>query len=209
MMFGGDKMMEIVKNEDKVKKDKTRGKKTILWVSKEHRPLPAQIAELERLFSDIKIVELIKFIPNADFVIKKAREVKADVVVPVLPMSFITRLVEIARPQMTVLWAKMERIHDCESINCPEFNPDTDTIVPGKEGGKPLMRHFRFKKFEEILGLNFVTRDLYSGNCVIVAKIEFNADNRQTAELIATDISNAIEEVFRQYGLKGEVRLNI
>jgi len=118
----------------------------VLWVSR-HPPLPAQLRELERVYGRIDIKIASKSFPAADDVVKAAREWGADVIVPVLPLSFVARLCEVARREgFTVLWAEMQSLHTpCPEAPCKDFSKDTDVILPG-----PPSRHFRFKRFQRI-----------------------------------------------------------
>ncbi len=52
----------------------------MLWVSR-HSPLEAQIRMLEERLENIVVYQLIGVIPNAEFVIEKARELKAKYIV--------------------------------------------------------------------------------------------------------------------------------
>ena len=119
----------------------------VLWVSR-HPPLPKQIEALESKLGEIDIIQLKGVIPNAEYVINEANRYGAKYIVPVLPLSFIARLCDLARKNsITVLWSQMKLLHNnCPGEGCPEFNDKTDTIVsPG--------RHYRFEKFYVIKGV--------------------------------------------------------
>ncbi|RLE42691.1 hypothetical protein DRJ19_03665 [Candidatus Woesearchaeota archaeon] len=121
---------------------------TILWVSR-HPPLPAQIKVLKEKLGDIKLVQVIGTIPGAEYVIDLAKDLNAKVIVPVLPLSFIAHLSEMARREgLTVLWAEMEqtKMVNYEPKPSVDYNPENETWVRGYNNYRVL----RFKKFHVV-----------------------------------------------------------
>lgn len=129
----------------------------VLWVSR-HRPLPAQIAELERKLGPVEIVQ-VEHVPNAEHVIEVAKRVGARVIVPVLPLSFIARLVEEAgRHGYTVLMARMEAVATTRSVDEARRllyeAPERRSIATYADG---TIRVFEFVRFERIKKVEVVT----------------------------------------------------
>jgi hypothetical protein len=86
----------------------------VLWVSR-HRPLPAQILELERRYGPIEIFKTVCKIPNARFVADLAAEVGARVVVAILPLSFIMELAKLAQERgFTLLIPRMRPVYESQ-----------------------------------------------------------------------------------------------
>lgn len=126
-------------------------KKTrILWVSR-HPPLKSQIMELASKLGDIEIMEM-REAPNAEYVARKAEEIGADIIIPVLPLSIIARLVPLAKEKKkTILWAEMEQVDAMRNSDITIHDPDHETIVPAKnEHGEPILKVMRFKRFHKI-----------------------------------------------------------
>jgi len=122
---------------------------TVLWVSR-HPPIPIQIKTLEEKLGAIKVIQLSGFIPNAEFVVEKAKEVGAKYIIPVLPLSFIARLVELSRRNgFTVLWAEMEMVKTIQHEPKPneDYNPYCEVWIKGYENTYKIMR---FKQFHVI-----------------------------------------------------------
>lgn len=130
----------------------------VLWVSR-HDPLIAQVEALRKKLGNIRIVKLSSVVPNADYVVKVAEQYHAKVIVPVLPLSFIARLAELApKKGMTVLFAKMEEIcrttekEDAEAL--VSKNPFARTMVEYSNG---VYRVWEFKGFEKLVKVEIVT----------------------------------------------------
>ncbi len=137
------------------------GAKVVLWISR-HKPLPVQIQFLKnKLGDDFKLVIHDKPLSTAQDAVNLVKQHNADFVVPVLPLSFIAHLVAEAKKHgFTVLRAEMENIHNCDSDDCPEFNPETDTIMVSRDLNDPskiIRRHFRFKEFVILKDIQIVT----------------------------------------------------
>jgi hypothetical protein len=134
-------------------------KKVVLWISR-HKPLPAQLKYLEKKLGDFELVQHTQPIATAQKAIELAEAVKADYIVPVLPMSFVIHLVnEAKKHDYTVLRAEMEMIHNCELENCPEYDEETDTIMISKDLTtlEVIRRHFRFKEFVMLKDIKIIT----------------------------------------------------
>ena len=129
----------------------------VLWVSR-HRPLLAQVKMLEEKLGGIEIWQLTGIIPSAEFVAEKAIELGAKIVVPVLPLSFIARLVELARKHgFTVLFARMREIHRGsreEAEKLVKEVPEKRTAVEYSGG---VWRVWEFEKFEKVVKIEVVT----------------------------------------------------
>ncbi|RLG50049.1 MAG: hypothetical protein DRN90_00300 [Thermoproteota archaeon] len=119
----------------------------ILWVSR-HNPLPSQVKELERKLGKIEIVQFAERVPNAEFVIELAKKHGAKIIVPVLPLSIIARLVELANKEdITVLWAEMEQVKMLYNpVPFQDYDPTIETVVAAGESYKVM----RFKRFHKI-----------------------------------------------------------
>ncbi len=129
----------------------------ILWVSR-HDPLPAQIKALEAKLGAIEIWKLSGVVPSADYVVETAEKLGAKVIVPVLPLSFIVRLAEVApRKGITVLFAKMEEMHRGSKEEAEKLvreAPDRRTAVEYSGG---VWRVWEFKQFEKLIRVEIVT----------------------------------------------------
>ncbi|MEM4563577.1 MAG: hypothetical protein QXI55_06610, partial [Thermofilum sp.] len=129
----------------------------VLWVSR-HKPLPAQLRALEEKLGEIDVVQ-IEHVPTADYVIDLARRLGAKVIVPVLPLSFIARLVEEAgRHGYTVLMARMEAVATTRSVDEARRllyeAPERRSIATYADG---TIRVFEFVRFERIKKVEVVT----------------------------------------------------
>lgn len=126
---------------------------TILWVSR-HPPLTSQIDFLKNHFGDIRLIQVSGIFQTAEDVVSLALKYKANVVVPVLPLSFIARLCDFSkRMNFTLLWAEMKLLHNDREEPCIEFNEDTDVIVEPN-------RHYRFNTFKVIREVKLVLEPL-------------------------------------------------
>jgi len=132
----------------------------VLWVSK-HTPVRIQEDVLkQKLGKDTVIVVESREFANAEEVMNLAREYKADFIVPVLPMSFIMRLVELAeREGITVLYSEMELIRT-EYSQPIAVDPYSEVVVPARdERGRRCYKVFRFKCFKRIKEIKLVLED--------------------------------------------------
>lgn len=130
------------------------------WVSR-HKPLPAQIRELRRIFGDVEIIQISRTFRDAGDVYEDVKASGAEYAVVVLPLSMIARLVQY--PGVDWLWAQMRALHECLGPGrCAEFNPDSDAWLPlhGSEKG----RHMRFETFKKIQRVVLVLED-FQGGC--------------------------------------------
>jgi len=125
----------------------------VLWVSR-HEPLGAQVEALKQKLGNVNIVQISGTIPNAEYVVELAKGAKAKYVIPVLPLSFIARLVELSKQNgFVVLWAEMEQVK--QMLREPEphkdFDPycETVTTAVGIDGSRTY-KVMRFKQFHVI-----------------------------------------------------------
>ena len=131
----------------------------VLWISR-HKPLKSQINYLKSKLGNFELIIHDKPLSTAQDAINLAKQHKADYIIPVLPLSFITHLVtEAKRHGFTVLRAEMENIHNCKVQPCPEFNEYTDTIMESRDlnTGQIIYRHFRFKEFVVLKDIKIIT----------------------------------------------------
>ena len=121
------------------------GATTVIWASR-HLPLPRQVGELRRLLGPIRVVQLSGRIPNAEFIVDAARKHAAKVIVPVLPLSMVARLVELARNYgFEVWWAEMEQVNQGAG-KPPRVDEAEETVLHSPEGWKVM----RFRRFHRI-----------------------------------------------------------
>ena len=132
----------------------TKPRTVILWVSR-HSPLIAQIKALEAKFGAIEIHQLIGTIPSAEYVIRQAQHIGARVIVPVLPLSMIAHLIELAQKEgIIVLWAEMRQIgvfssrKEAERVKLEK--PEARTIVEYSGGTFRVFEFVGFKKIKAI-----------------------------------------------------------
>jgi len=134
-------------------------KKNVLWISR-HKPLPAQLQHMQEKLGDFELIQHTQPISTAQKAIELAESVKADYIIPVLPMSFVIHLVNEAKKYgYVVLRSEMELIHNCELENCPEFIEETDVILTSKDLTtlEVIRRHFRFKEFVLLKDIKIIT----------------------------------------------------
>jgi len=134
-------------------------KKCVLWISR-HKPLEKQLEMLKEKLGDFELVQHTQPISTAQKAIELAESVKADYIVPVLPMSFVIHLVnEAKKHDYTVLRAEMEMMHNCSEEQCPEFIEETDTIMISKDLTTldMIRRHFRFREFVILRDIKIIT----------------------------------------------------
>jgi len=147
---------------EKVYESEPKSPRTVvLWVSR-HPPLPAQIAELERKLGGIVIYQMSGMVPNAEVVAEVVRKLNASIVVPVLPLSMVARLAELARQnKFTVLLAKMNNVATTRSIEEAQRlvaeRPEARTTATYADG---LVRVFEFERFERLIEVRLVTEPL-------------------------------------------------
>jgi len=124
----------------------------ILWVSR-HSPLKMQIRALEYKLGCISIYQVSQ-VPNAEYVIDVATRIGAKIIIPVLPLSFIARLSELApKYGLIILWSEMQQIKTLEREPIPnvDYDPSIETVVvaAGAHETKSY-RIMRFVKFHKI-----------------------------------------------------------
>ena len=143
---------------DKVYESSAEKRTVVLWVSR-HPPLPSQIAVLERKLGPIEVVQMSGVVPSAEVVAEEAKKLGASYVVPVLPLSMIARLGELAKSKgFTVLLAKMEAIattkDPAEAQRLVNENPWSRTLATYADG---VVRVFEFRCFEKLVRVELVT----------------------------------------------------
>ena len=127
-------------------------KKVVLWISR-HEPLLAQIATLQEKVGPFDLVKVTETIPNAEYAIQLAQKHKAHIIIPVLPLSIIARLVELARPLgIEVWWAEMEQVKVLDrEPTLADYNPASETVVVAAGAHETKSwKIMRFKKFNRI-----------------------------------------------------------
>jgi hypothetical protein len=133
----------------------------VLWVSR-HAPLPCQIELLRQRLGDVEVIRFEGHIPNAEFVVDLLKQVGAKYVLPVLPLSFIARLVELARQNgFVVLWGRMRTLATTknpeEAQRIVNERPDCRTAVGYADG---VIRVFEPETIERIVEVRLVTEPL-------------------------------------------------
>lgn len=131
---------------------------TVLWVSR-HKPLAKQIMDLKAKLGRIKVIQVSGPVPNAEYVIELARKFDAKIIVPVLPMSFIARLAELApKHGITVLYAKMNVVAQVNSIEeaakIVAEAPDRRTLTTYADG---TVKVHEFERFEKVIKVFILT----------------------------------------------------
>lgn len=137
------------------------GQKTkILWVSR-HNPLPCQWEFLRQRLGEIEIVQIVQHVPNADFVIELARQHETKYILPVLPLSFIAKLTELAQQHgIIVLWSKMKTLATTSREEAEKLVaewPDCRTAVCNDND---QCRVFEFETIEKIKAVRLETEPL-------------------------------------------------
>lgn len=128
----------------------------IAWVSR-HMPLPAQLAELRRIFGDYELIRISKTFRDAREVAREVKEKGCKYAVVVLPLAMVAKLVE----DREVIWihAEMRALHMCsKGESCPDFNVNTDVWIPLK--GTEEGRHLRFVRFWRIKEVKLILEPL-------------------------------------------------
>ena len=133
----------------------------VLWVSR-HPPLPAQIKELESRFGGVVVYQMSGVIPNAEVVAEVAKNLNANIIIPVLPLSMIARLAELSKQnKFTVVIAKMSNIattrDPSEAQKLVAEKPESRTVATYADG---TVRVFEFERFEKLVEVKLVTEPL-------------------------------------------------
>jgi hypothetical protein len=130
----------------------------VLWVSR-HRPLPAQVDFLRKRLGEVKISELIGYVPTAEYVIEKAEDFGCDYILAVLPLSVIAKICELAeKREITVLYAEMKEIYsgeEREAYRLLSEAPDKRTVVQHSDA----WRVFEFVSIRRIKGVRLELED--------------------------------------------------
>jgi len=122
-------------------------------------PLKAQLDFLRNKLGEYELKVVAGKIPNAEYVVENyikpnISKYNKIVVIPVLPLSMIARLVELARfIKFEVWWAEMEQIKilDKQPVPNKDYNPYSETVVVAAGAHeKTSFKIMRFKKFYRI-----------------------------------------------------------
>ena len=134
----------------------------VLWLSR-HPPLKVQLETLKAKLGNVELKIYNKPLGTVEEATKLVEQYKAKYVVPVLPLSFIARLVEESKKKdFVVLWAEMELLHNCkEGVKCKDYDPNQDSIVKTKDmqTGEEFFRHYRFRGFKILKAIKFETEE--------------------------------------------------
>jgi len=139
------------------------GEVRVLWVSR-HEPVPVQLDVLhQKLGGNVLVVKLQQAVPNAEYVLQKAKEVGARYIVPVLPLSMIAHLAEQApREGITVLFSRMKVVAEAKKDDRDALQklfelyrerPEARTVVEYSD----RLRLFEFERFEVVKKVEVVT----------------------------------------------------
>ena len=130
------------------------GSTIVLWVSREHAPLEAEIEYLRRKLGRVMLLWLPGRVPNAEFVDQVARAVRARYVIPLLPLSFIQYLAGIEDRPYEILFAEMERIYEGRDIHVAdalvEEKPDSRVRITYADGTVKVFEFRCFRKLKEV-----------------------------------------------------------
>ena len=165
----------------------------VLWVSK-HLPLPAQVHELEAKLGKVAIYVMRGKIASAEEVMEVAKKLGADYVVPVLPLSIVARLVELAKSERTVkvLWSEMTCVLTTKNRGEAEAKvreaPDRRNLVEYADG---TFRVFEFKGFKRLIDVRLVLEDLV----VDVDKLIEEAIQLEVRDLINAVVERDLEHI--------------
>lgn len=114
----------------------------VYWVSR-HRPLPAQIDELKRLFGQGTVIEIDpKPFSSAEEIVQRFRESGAQEMVVVAPLSVIAKLTELG---IQPLWAQMNLVPAMT-------DPNREVVTNG--------RVYRFEEFQRIIRVEVVMQKI-------------------------------------------------
>jgi hypothetical protein len=114
----------------------------ILWLSR-HKPLPAQRAELERIFKHVTVEIDPQTFASAEEIAERLSTGGYDEIVVVAPLSVIAKLTEFG---IKPLWAEMKQ------ISSPSLDPYREVRTNG--------RWYRFERFRRIEKVEIVFSDL-------------------------------------------------
>ena len=136
----------------------------VIWVSR-HDILPAQYRVLREKLGNIAIYFIRGRVPSVEQLVKDIEDILAKngltgkpvYIVPVLPMTMIAKLLDLAKRRgWTVLMAEMEntKVMNEEPVKGRDYNPEYETVVPSREG---IYRIMRFKRFSRIKAIKLET----------------------------------------------------
>lgn len=134
----------------------------VVWASR-HKPLPAELHEIKRLFPNAELIYLHAKIPNAEWLLEFTTKVGASAVVAILPLSFLYRFVELAnRHNITVVIPKMKELYRGYSLQeakkLVEEAPDRRVVQQYDASGEVAV--YEFERFERVVRIDVVTEPL-------------------------------------------------
>jgi len=128
----------------------------VLWVSR-HGLLPVQEQELKDILGDFTLIQIAGKVPSAEWVIQKAKQVNASIVIPVLPFTIITKIFELGKKKnIETWWAEMEEVKVLYREPMPkvDYDPFNETVViAAGEHEQRSYKIMRFKQFQRIKGI--------------------------------------------------------
>jgi len=123
-----------------------------LWCSK-HKPLPAQVKELSSRGISIVIPQKTFFL-NAEEIIGLAKKHECQYIIPVLPLSMISRICELAEDEgIIVLYPVMEDLGEFNGRM--QIDWERETILNAGEKKKLV----RFQCFKKIKGVRLLLEE--------------------------------------------------
>jgi hypothetical protein len=130
----------------------------VLWVSR-HKPLASQIKALTEKLGEVEVAIYDQPIPTAEHLINIVKNTGAEVVVPVLPLSFIARLAEAAKKEgFTILFARMDVVAQTRDVweaeRIVSEARDKRTTTTYADG---TVKVHEFKGFEKLVEVKLVT----------------------------------------------------
>ena len=120
-----------------------------LWCSK-HKPLPAQLKVLSERGVEL-VIPAKTFFRDAEEVVELAKSLNCQIIIPVLPLSVIAKICEIAeKHDIIVLYPLMEDLDNNAILNF-----DTDVVLNVASKTKIA----RFKCFKRVRGVKLILED--------------------------------------------------
>jgi len=146
-------MSNPIKIEFKIKSDSCI---RVFWVSR-HDPLPAQILKLKEILGEFSLVKISGTIPTVDHLLDIIKHMKKskNIIIPVLPLSFIARLCEVRNREGFDIWyAEMKQIAETKDINEAQRvvneKPETRTLTTYADGTIKVFEFISFKRIKQV-----------------------------------------------------------
>ena len=128
-------------------------KKKVLWASR-HRPIPAERKELKRILGDYELyhftgrVEVREDNGECSHFIEYIKDLKPDIIVPVLPLTVVKYLVEKREKYGYEVWeATFEEVGVSDT---PIHDEDNEVAVMLLSGKWKIMRFVGFSRIKDI-----------------------------------------------------------